>query len=128
MQTLYITTFPYSLDVTARLHTPRSCLQILYVTTTSPYVLMLVLLIRGATLPGSLEGIKYYLVPDVQKLKNTRVRHLQTNRCGGPHTTMRTLFLGRHGIWRPSQLQRPTEFLRSQCSGGGWEHKPRSIA
>ena len=47
--------------------------QILYVTTTAPYVFMIILLIRGATLPGSLEGIKYYLVPDLSKLKNTRV-------------------------------------------------------
>ena len=45
----------------------------MYVSTTSPYLFMLVLLIRGVTLPGAADGIKYYLYPDIQKLKNLRV-------------------------------------------------------
>ena len=45
----------------------------MYVSTTAPYLFMLVLLIRGATLPGAADGIKYYLYPDIQKLKNLRV-------------------------------------------------------
>ena len=47
--------------------------QLMYVTTTSPYVFMTVLLIRGATLPGAGAGIKYYLIPDVGKLADSEV-------------------------------------------------------
>jgi len=32
-----------------------------YFTATFPYVILFILLIRGATLPGSLNGVKYYL-------------------------------------------------------------------
>ena len=40
----------------------------MYVTATSPYIFMLILLIRGAILEGSLQGVLYYLVPDFTKL------------------------------------------------------------
>ncbi len=45
----------------------------MYVTATSPYILMIVLLIRGLTLPGSADGLKFYLNPDVEKLKDENV-------------------------------------------------------
>ncbi len=45
----------------------------MYVTATSPYLLMLVLLVRGCTLPGAWEGIKFYLTPDVDKLADEKV-------------------------------------------------------
>ncbi|CAH1778454.1 unnamed protein product [Owenia fusiformis] len=35
----------------------------MYVTATSPYIFMLILLIRGVTLPGSIDGLRYYMVP-----------------------------------------------------------------
>jgi solute carrier family 6 GABA transporter-like protein 1 len=38
-----------------------------------PYVLLFVLLIRGLTLPGSLDGIIYYLYPDFSKLLQSTV-------------------------------------------------------
>lgn len=45
----------------------------MYVTATSPYVLMIVLLIRGVTLPGAREGVLYYLTPDFSRLADMQV-------------------------------------------------------
>ena len=47
--------------------------QVMYVTATSPYILMLVLLIRSALLPGAVEGIKFYMIPEFEKLKELEV-------------------------------------------------------
>lgn len=47
--------------------------KVMYFTATFPYVIMTILLIRGITLPGSLEGIKVYLFPDLSKLKTLKV-------------------------------------------------------
>lgn len=38
-----------------------------------PYVLLLVLLVRGATLPGSADGIAFYLTPNMTKLREPEV-------------------------------------------------------
>jgi len=48
-------------------------LQVMYFTVPAPYLLMFVLLVRGATLEGAGEGIKYYLTPDFSKLLNYQV-------------------------------------------------------
>ena len=45
----------------------------MYFTATSPYIFMLVLLIRGVTLDGAELGLKYYLLPDWSKLLETQV-------------------------------------------------------
>lgn len=47
--------------------------QVVYFTTTFPYVVLTILLIRGALLDGSLLGIRYYLTPDWQKLREPKV-------------------------------------------------------
>ena len=54
------------------------CLQVVYFTATFPYVMLLVLLIRGLTLPGALQGVTYYLYPEPSKLLEPQV-HLHTH-------------------------------------------------
>ena len=53
--------------------------QVMYVTATSPYLLMLILLIRGCTLDGAGDGIKFYLIPKWEKLLEAQV---------GPHVKL----------------------------------------
>lgn len=47
--------------------------KVVWVTATMPYVVLTILLIRGLMLPGALEGISYYLKPELSKLKQTQV-------------------------------------------------------
>ena len=44
-----------------------------YVTVPLPYIMITILIIRGLTLPGSLDGIKFYLIPDWSKLTSFKV-------------------------------------------------------
>ncbi|XP_076263934.1 serotonin transporter [Rhynchophorus ferrugineus] len=44
-----------------------------WVTALAPYVVLIILLARGVTLPGATEGIKYYLTPEWHKLYNRKV-------------------------------------------------------
>ncbi|XP_072551207.1 sodium- and chloride-dependent GABA transporter 2-like isoform X2 [Salminus brasiliensis] len=44
-----------------------------YLTATFPYVMLLVLLIRGLTLPGALKGVLFYIYPDPQHLLDAQV-------------------------------------------------------
>ncbi|CAG0896898.1 unnamed protein product [Darwinula stevensoni] len=48
-------------------------LQVVYFTATFPYVLMVALLVRGVTLPGAMDGIRFYMVPQWDKVMNIKV-------------------------------------------------------
>jgi len=47
--------------------------KVAYFTGIFPYVVLLILLIRGVTLPGAGEGLKYLFEPDWGKLSDVKV-------------------------------------------------------
>lgn len=47
--------------------------RVVYFTATFPYVILLILFIRGVTLEGASDGIYFYLVPDFDKLMQIKV-------------------------------------------------------
>ena len=49
--------------------------QVVWFTSLFPYVLLFILLIRGVTLPGAKEGIIFYVYPDMDRLKDSQVKH-----------------------------------------------------
>ncbi|XP_032075566.1 sodium-dependent proline transporter-like [Thamnophis elegans] len=51
----------------------RTSGKIVYFTATFPYVVIVVLIIRGATLEGSIEGVRFYLSADWSRLQSAQV-------------------------------------------------------
>ncbi|XP_049866830.1 sodium- and chloride-dependent glycine transporter 1-like [Pectinophora gossypiella] len=51
----------------------KSVGKIVYFTVLFPYVVLCVLLVRGVTLPGAWQGIKYYILPDWGQLMKPKV-------------------------------------------------------
>ena len=47
--------------------------KVVYFTATFPYVILTAIVIRGVTLSGSTEGLKFYLKPDISKLGEIKV-------------------------------------------------------
>ena len=51
----------------------RNVSKVVMVTVPLPMLLLLVLLIRGLTLPGAMDGIRFFLTPDFSKLTDIRI-------------------------------------------------------
>ena len=51
----------------------RNVSRVVLITVPLPIILLAVLLVRGLTLPGALDGIRYYLTPDFSKLAEPRI-------------------------------------------------------
>ncbi|XP_076446513.1 sodium- and chloride-dependent glycine transporter 1-like [Babylonia areolata] len=51
----------------------KSSGKVVYFTATFPYVILIVLLARGVTLDGHMDGIRFYVIPDWDKLADAKV-------------------------------------------------------
>lgn len=47
--------------------------KVVYFTVTFPYLMLVILFLRGVTLPGAWEGIKYFLIPNLDKITSPTV-------------------------------------------------------
>ena len=63
----------YAFDVLDILGVNGTRFQVVYFTALFPYVILIILLGRGASLEGAFDGIMFYVVPKWEKLADARV-------------------------------------------------------
>ncbi|XP_055957219.1 sodium- and chloride-dependent GABA transporter 1-like isoform X1 [Patella vulgata] len=51
----------------------KSAGKVVYLTAIAPYIIITIILIRAATLPGAIDGVKFYIIPDFSKLANPQM-------------------------------------------------------
>ena len=61
--------------------TVRTPGKVVWITALMPYVIIIILLIRGVLLDGAAEGVKFYLEPDLSRLSQTEVSRFPLNAC-----------------------------------------------
>lgn len=49
--------------------------KVVYVTVTLPWLLLIIFVVRGLTLPGAIDGVRYYLTPNFKALADLEVWH-----------------------------------------------------
>lgn len=69
--------------------------KVVWFTALFPYAVLLILLVRGVTLPGSAEGIKYYLSPDFSAITQPEVTNKNSPHNFRPIMNNPLLGLGR---------------------------------
>lgn len=47
--------------------------QVVYFSATFPYAMLLILLVRGLSLPGALQGVQFYVMPDIKRIADAQV-------------------------------------------------------
>jgi len=52
---------------------PGPTLQVVFLTALLPYVILFILLLRGLTLPGAVDGILFFITPQWHKLTEPKV-------------------------------------------------------
>lgn len=51
----------------------KSSGRVVYFTATFPYFVLIILLIKAVTLPGAIDGIRFYIIPDLSRLSDIKV-------------------------------------------------------
>lgn len=90
--------------------------QVVYFTATFPFAMLLVLLVRGLTLPGAGAGIKFYLYPDISRLEDPQVH--QEAACPPSHPGP-----GRAGCGQAKLVAQFPQFLGTRI----WSGRPAPV-